>query len=407
MLSKQQGRIRSLYQVAKAYKGQDQIGVPSLTRALELTNYGDWGKLDMSYHRECPKIIQPNQILVRNLASSLNRHDFEMKTGYIQPYLDICRKTAGEKAEGFELPLVLGRDFAGVVMDTGPDVKLFTPGDEVFGATSSFGQGCFSDFVVVEQNNARHKPPNLSFVEAASLPYVSGAVMTACCQSGLKRQYYKNLTGKRVLIHGAGGGVGTIAVQLLKSAGAHIVTTSLVRSFKLLKSLGADETLAFRAKDFIVDLETLDKFDLILDIPGHCDGFLLRCINRRGSYVSFKQRLYENIHEEDIDLAFGMMKDILLTKARLRMKYGCKYYYFSYMPPHPYYLDYLLYFLEDGTIVPVVQDVIGLEEIPDAMKRIEKEDVQGKTVVDMMLLPEEARQLHRGETEAVGEIAEG
>lgn len=127
--------VRRLSSLAKPSEAEP-IGVPSFTRALEMTNYAEWGKFEMNYNKPCPEIRKATQILVRNLASSINKHDSEMRVGYLQNFLDWKRRLSGLPAEGFELPLVLGRDFAGVVMDVGKDVHLFKPGDEVSGETS-------------------------------------------------------------------------------------------------------------------------------------------------------------------------------------------------------------------------------------------------------------------------------
>ena len=116
--------------VSKAKRSQ-QIGLPQITRALELTNYGEWGRFEINYERKFPELAQTDQILIRNLASSINKHDSEVASGYIQTYLAYLRQARGHLSDGFELPLVLGRDFAGVVLDVGKDVTLFKPGDEV------------------------------------------------------------------------------------------------------------------------------------------------------------------------------------------------------------------------------------------------------------------------------------
>ena len=190
------------------------------------------------------------EVLVRTLAAGVDRGVWHLMAGLPYPI-----RLAGY---GFRAPTnpVIGSDVAGIVEAVGTGVTRFRPGDEVFG----IGQGSYAEFVRVPEAKLAHKPANLTFAQAATVP-VSG--LTALQDV---RDHGKVEPGERVLIIGASGGVGTFAVQLAKAFGAHVTGVASTSKVDLVRALGVDQVLDY-TRDEIAD--GTDRYDLILDIGGN------------------------------------------------------------------------------------------------------------------------------------------
>jgi NADPH:quinone reductase-like Zn-dependent oxidoreductase len=168
---------------------------------------------------------------------------------------------------------VPGTNFAGVVEALGPDVRGFEPGDEVYGTT----RGSFAEYAVAPLKTVAPKPPGMTFEQAAVLPYPTFAAMQALCEHG------KLQPGQSVLIVGASGAVGTIAVQLAVAFGAEVTGVCSRSSADLVRSFGASEVIDYTSQDFADGTRT---FDLILDIGGRTSvARLRRALGRRGKLV--------------------------------------------------------------------------------------------------------------------------
>jgi NADPH:quinone reductase-like Zn-dependent oxidoreductase len=192
-------------------------------------------------------LVEDDAVLVHVRASSLNRSDWFAATG--TPL--VARPMMGLRKP--KTPL-LGADFAGVVAAVGKDVTELAVGDEVFGARS----GALAEYVAV-QEAVTHKPAGLSFEEAAAVPL---AALTAL--QGL-RDHGHLQPGERVLINGAGGGVGTFAVQIAKALGATVTAVCGPRNVELVGALGADRVIDYRQEDFT---RTGERYDLLFDNAG-------------------------------------------------------------------------------------------------------------------------------------------
>lgn len=170
---------------------------------------------------------------------------------------------------GFRAPKtpVLGRDVAGVVSAVGSGVTEFAVGDEVFGTCL----GAFAEHAVAPVSQLAAKPAGLSFTEAAAVPISGGTAL-----QGLRGVR----PGQRVLVLGAGGGVGSYGVQIAKAAGAHVTGVCSTSKVSLVRSLGADEVVDYTVADFT------GTYDLVLDCGGHRSlSRLRRAVAPRGTVV--------------------------------------------------------------------------------------------------------------------------
>ncbi|HXQ49337.1 MAG TPA: NAD(P)-dependent alcohol dehydrogenase, partial [Thermoplasmata archaeon] len=213
-------------------------------KAFVIPRYGPPEGLEL---REFPNFTaDEGELLVRVHAASVNALDWRRSLG--SPWLV-------RLSEGLRRPRRprLGVDFAGRVEALGKGATGFQPGDEVFGLT----YGAFGEYASVATDEIARMPPGVSFEDSATLGIAAITALQALRDHGQVRP------GHSVLIHGAGGGVGTFAVQLAKWMGAQVTATSRPETFEVLRTLGADRVLDYRKEDFGALPE---KFDLILDL---------------------------------------------------------------------------------------------------------------------------------------------
>ncbi len=210
--------------------------------------------------------IKAGEMLIAVRASSINPAD-----RYIMMGLPKLLRLA----EGITHPRrsILGRDYAGEVVQVGDGVNDFAVGDLVFGEATQ----TWADFVVVKPNQARIKPTNLSFEHAGCVPLAGLTAYQALSKANL-------VAGDHVLIIGASGGVGTFAVQIAKAAGASVTAVCSGRNVELVDSLGADRTIDYLTHDFARDRF---RYRVIFDAVGEISvGEIGRLLEPGGVYLS-------------------------------------------------------------------------------------------------------------------------
>ncbi|WP_410574503.1 NADP-dependent oxidoreductase [Amycolatopsis sp. cmx-4-61] len=276
---------------------------------------------------------RPTEVLVRVEAIGLNP---------LEP-----RLRAGEFPLLGPPPFVLGWDISGVVETA--QTWRFRPGDEVFGMPL-FPRAAngYAEFVAAPALHLVRKPASLSHVEAAALPVVGLTAWQGLVDLGGVR------AGDRVLVHGGGGGVGHVAIQLAKSLGAHVITTA-ADAF----GLGADEVIDYRAVDFT---EVVSDVDLVLDTLGGDTAARSLSVLRPGGH------LVTAVAEEDEELiakfeAAGMRFSGIAVE------------------PDPVALRGLVALVERGELRVRVQETFPFERIADAHRVIEGGHLRGKVVL--------------------------
>lgn len=210
-------------------------------RAVRLQAYG--GPQSLAVDRVSAPQPGPGEVLVRVKAAAVNGVDWKIREGFLRERFSLT------------LPATLGIEMAGVVLEAGPGVMVFKPGDRVMAALG--GVGAYADHIVVTAEKLVLTPPALSDVEAAAIPV---AAMTAW---HVIQAADFDLSGRRVLIQGAAGGVGGFAVQFAKAAGATVYATASTRSVAHVQALGADHVIDYQTSsveplagqiDFVADL---------------------------------------------------------------------------------------------------------------------------------------------------------
>ncbi len=191
--------------------------------------------------------VGERDVLVRVTAAGLNQLDEGIRAGRFKAILP------------YQTPLVLGHDLAGTVVDTGPRVRDFKSGDEVYARVRDHRIGTFAERIAVDEADLAPAPATIGPVEAASLPLVALTAWQALVDLGEVRP------GQKVLIHGGAGGVGTIAIQLAKHLGAEVATTVSGKDADFMRELGADVVVDYRTQDFESELS---GYDFVLDSLG-------------------------------------------------------------------------------------------------------------------------------------------
>ncbi|HEY6455926.1 MAG TPA: NAD(P)-dependent alcohol dehydrogenase [Steroidobacteraceae bacterium] len=292
-------------------------------------------------------------VLVRVHASSINPLDWHLMHG--EPYL--VRANSGW---GTPKDPSMGTDFAGTVVAVGRLVTRFKPGDEVFGA----GHAAFAQYLRTPENAAVALiPAKLSFEQAAAAPVAGITALQALRDHGQLR------AGQKVLINGAGGGVGTFAVQIAKSLGADVTAVTNSRSLELLRSLGADHVIDYSRQDFTLGTA---RYDVILDMSGnHSLSACQRVMTASGIYV-FAGNTSKGSWA-------GPMTG--LGRAWIAAKFVNRKVVAFMAEPNPADLAILAQMLQTGTVKPVIDRQYRFDQIAAAIRYQETEHARGKVVV--------------------------
>jgi NADPH:quinone reductase-like Zn-dependent oxidoreductase len=250
---------------------------------------------------------------------------------------------------------------AGRVEAVGSAVKQFKPGDEVFGEIGAWGNGAFAEYVCVPERAFALKPANLSFEQAAAVPMAAITALQGLRDAGQIQ------AGKKVLINGASGGVGTFAVQIAKYFGAEVTAVCSTDKMEMVRSLGADHVIDYTREDFTKNDQ---RYDLILAVNGyHPISAYKRALNPLGIYV----------------MAGGSMAQIfqaMLLGSRMSEKGGRKMGAVS-AKINQKDLAVLKELLEAGKIAPVIDRCYPLSEAAEALRYLGEGHARGKIVITM------------------------
>ncbi|MFF4038376.1 NAD(P)-dependent alcohol dehydrogenase [Streptomyces sp. NPDC001816] len=294
------------------------------------------------------------EVLIQVQAASVDPGVWHLTTG--RPYLI--------RAVGFGLRAPrtrgLGMDVAGRVEAVGPSVTRFQPGEEVYGTCN----GSFAEYACAKQDRLARKPGNVGFEQAAVVP------ISACTALQALRDVGRLRSGQSVLVIGAGGGVGTFAVQLAKALGAaHVTGVCSSAQADLVHSLGADKVIDYTRQD---PIDGTHRYDLILDIAGNRPlTRLRRALGPRGTLVI--------VGGEDGGKWFGgtgrFLRALLLstfTGQRLRG-------FFSTQSHDD--LRLLAELIEAGAMTPVIDRTYPLADVPEAVSYLRSGHARGKIAV--------------------------
>ena len=303
-----------------------------------------------------------DEVLVQVHAAGMNLLDCKLRNGEFKLILP------------YRLPLVLGHDVAGVVVEVGPRVRQFKVGDEVYARTDDFRIGTLAEFVPVKEASLAPKPKGLGMEEAASIPLVGLTAWQALVdKAGLK-------AGQKVFIQAGSGGVGTFAIQLAKHLGATVATTTSTGNVAMVKSLGADIVVDYRKQDFE---EVLRDYDVVLNSQdGKTLEKSLRVLKPGGKLISISGPPDPAFGDEIAAPGFLKLAMRLLSAGvRRRAKAQGVSYAFLFMKANGSQLREITRLIEAGAIRPVLDRVFPFEATNEALAYVEAGRAKGKVVV--------------------------
>lgn len=319
-------------------------------KAIVLTKYGSSDVLQL---KEVEKPTpSDDEASIKVHATSVNDWDWCLMRG--TPFY--IRLLCGLLKPKIHIP---GVEIAGRVEALGKNVTKFRPGDAVYGDISESGFGGFAEYVCVPEHALALKPDSMTFIEAAAIPHAAMLAVQGLCDEGQIQP------GQKVLINGAGGGVGTLGVQIAKSIGV-VALTGVDSSDKsdMMRSIGYVQTIDYTQEDFT---ENKQRYDLILDTKTNRSIFkYLRVLNPHGTYVTVGGStacLFQALFLSPIIRLFGKKRVCIVN-----------------LKPNKD-LDYLNKLFEVGKIKPVIDAPYRLSEVPEAIQYFGEGKHKGKVVV--------------------------
>ncbi len=309
-------------------------------KVARINEYGDASIIKIN-EVDAPT-LKEGQVLVEVYSSSINPFDTSVRAGYMKEMIPL------------ELPVTLGGDIAGVVVEVSEDVAGVSVGDKVYGQANvvAGNSGAFAEFAATKASQIAKAPENTNFNESASLPLVGVSALQALTEHiQLKRD-------QKIFIHGGAGGIGTVAIQIAKNIGAYVATTATGEGIDYVRKLGADEVIDYKTQDFA---EILDDYDAVFDAVGGGDFVKSYSIVKSGGSTV---TMIDNPDETKA-------KDAGISTLRQATHVTTEH------------LVALAKLVEEGVVTPHVDAIFSLDEIQKAFELRESGAVKGKVVIEI------------------------
>lgn len=312
-------------------------------KAILMENFGG---TDQLYLGDAPKPFpEENEILIKILYTSVNPVDWKVRAGLLKNRVP------------HEFPIILGWDAAGIIEQVGSKVTQFKPGQAVFAycRKPTIRWGTYAEYVAIPAENAALKPQNISFAEAAAIPLVGLTAWQALFD------FAKLKSGEKILIHAGAGGVGSMAIQFAKTAGAFVYTTAGAANEAYVKGLGADAVIDYKRESFVEAIKQQDPkgIDVVFDTLG---GQTLR-----DSFQVLKPqgRLVSLLEQADPKLA-----------EQYQVQVG-----YVFVSPNGQELQHIARLIEEGRVRPPYIEEMLLEEVAQAQEKVQQGHTRGKIVL--------------------------
>jgi NADPH:quinone reductase-like Zn-dependent oxidoreductase len=320
---------------------------------MRAVRFHDYRGLSGIEYEDAPlPVPDDREVLVRVHAAGVNPFDWYAVEGYVNQYVS------------FPLPAVLGRDVSGIVEAIGAGVDGLAVGDAVYGQTDPESHGTFADYTAIDSCRVAKKPEHLTHVEAASLPNV----LLAAWNGVFAKNSGANLeAGQTILIHGAAGGIGSIAIQLAKWRGAHVLGTASQGNRQFLLELGVDRAYDYTAEGWH---DPIGRVDAVLNTAdGGAAQRLCSIIKPGGRYVALRG-----------------LPDAAFIAERAADGVSCVA---ASGPASVKDFAQMAGVVAQGLIKPVVSAVYPIARFRDALERVRAGHVRGKLVLRVLDQPGE------------------
>ncbi len=305
-------------------------------RAAILTAYGN----DPEVAEVDRPVLPDDSVMVEVHAAAINPIDWIVMAGYVAELIP------------YELPWTVGYDVSGVVTEVGPHAQGFSVGDEVFGRADTMQAGTMAEYSAIRASDLALKPGNISHAEAAGIPLAGLTAWQALFDKGGLSN------GQRILIHGGSGGVGSLAIQMAKQAGAWVAATASARNKDFVLGLGADQFVDYANERFE---DIVEPCDLVIDMLG--DDTLTRSfdvVKPGGTIVSIKG-----------DAAEGLAAERNIE------------FHSFFMEPSGEQLTEIATLISNGSVQPILDSTFPLDDVADAYDRARSGRTTGKVAVTL------------------------
>jgi len=318
-------------------------------RALVFTKYGSPEVLQLKeIAKPTPK---ENEVLVKIHATAVNDYDWSLIRG--KPYL--YRLLFGILKPKHH---IAGMELAGTIEALGANANSFKIGDAVYGDISQYGFGSFAEYVCINEKALSLKPVKMSFEEAAAIPHAAMLAVQGLLDIGQLQK------GQKILINGAGGGMGTFGLQIAKLYDAEVTGVDTGDKLKMMKELGFDHIIDYKKEDFTKNKQ---HYDLILDAKTTRSTFrYLRALNPNGKYVTvggYLNRLFP----------------MIILKPWISVFSNKRVHMVALKPNKD--LEYVNKIFDAGKIKPVIDGPYELSEVPGLIQYFGEGRHQGKIII--------------------------
>lgn len=308
-------------------------------RAAQYNEYGD------------PEVIKINnvkspdpgkqQVIIKVISAAINPFDGKLRQGYMKDSIPLS------------FPVTIGGDFSGVITQIAPDVSDFKVGDEVYGSANVLGggSGAAAQFAAANVRNIAKRPESISHAQAAAIVLVGVSAVDVIEKLQIGE-------GKKVLIHGGAGGIGSAAVQYAKSLSAYVAATASAADEEFVSGLGADAVIDYESQKFE---ELLKGYDAVLDtVGGDVYAKSFRILKPGGILVSMIEQPNEQMSAQYS--VKSLHQSTRVTSESLRR---------------------LSQLVEKNLITPVVDKIYPFDQVVDAFKYMEQGHPRGKVVIEV------------------------
>lgn len=305
-------------------------------KAAQITEYGDASTVSV-VEVEKPSVSE-GKVIVKVKASSLNPFDTMVRAGYLQEMIPL------------QLPVTLGGDIAGEVVEVAEGIKNVAAGDTVYGQANvvAGNSGAFAEYAATAAGQLAKAPSDITIQEVASLPLIGTSAIQAL------EEHINLQSGQKILITGGAGGIGQIAIQIAKNLGAHVATTASGDGINIVKGLGADQVFDYKSDDYT---QSLSDYDAVFDTVGGEELKRIVSILKEGGIAV--SMVGEPEKKEGVTTV-SQMTHVTTEK-----------------------LNHLRELVESGVVKPNVGQVFSLNEVQDAFAARESGSVAGKVVLNI------------------------
>jgi len=301
-----------------------------------------------------------DEVLIRIYSAAVTAGDCEMRSLKFPLFLSLPMRAYVGLIRPKRIN-ILGMDLAGEIESVGKEVTRFKKGDQVFGS-AGFGSGAYAEYICLPEEPKEMegpltiKPANITYEEAAAVPTGGLEALHFLRQGNLQ-------SGQKVLINGAGGSIGTFAVQLAKYFGAEVIAVDSTTKLDMLRSIGADQVIDYTQKDFT---KTGDTYNVIFDVVGKSSySGSIRSLDKKGFYLLANPGLSQMVRGRWTSLRSS--KKVVIGGASQKTEN----------------LIFLKELIEAGKIKPVIDKSYPLEQTAEAHRYVEKRHKKGNVVITM------------------------